>query len=287
MNSKKIRKYTYIVSILLHILFLLSFKPLSHINIFNAVPDNAEIKEDEKRITFELVETPDYAPNEKPDDPTSLLSDKSTRARDQNRQKDKNLGMPFAQGDLEDMRDIRSYSEPSPENQLINPAPKQAEQEQQFEEYADAQDFKKLNENFSKFSRQALMGKENESQLKRPTYKNEKFNAEDIGGLSFNTYDWDFAPYMLAMKRKVERNVFPPPAFTHMGLISGETVLRFKVYPSGEMKDLKVLEYKGHKSLMETSVQAITNAAPFAPLPSDFPENYLEVTGRFTYYIKR
>jgi len=72
-----------------------------------------------------------------------------------------------------------------------------------------------------------------------------------------------------------------------MGLIDGETIIRFKVYPNGEMKDLEVLQYRGHKSLMETSVQAIKNSNPFNPLPADFPENYLEVTGHFTYFIKR
>jgi len=92
---------------------------------------------------------------------------------------------------------------------------------------------------------------------------------------------------MLEMKRKVEHNVFPPPAFTYMGLISGETILRFKVMPNGSVKDLEVLQYTGHSALKETSVNAIINSSPFKPLPADFPENYLEVTAAFTYYVKR
>jgi TonB family protein len=72
-----------------------------------------------------------------------------------------------------------------------------------------------------------------------------------------------------------------------MGMIDGETILRFKVMPNGEVKDLKVIKYNGHQSLMETSVQAVKNSIPFAPLPADFPENFLEVTARFSYYINR
>ncbi len=148
---------------------------------------------------------------------------------------------------------------------------------------------------FEKFSRQQLMkdSQQSESQrarqenLNKPIYNNRKFRAEDLGGFTFNTYDWDFAPYMLAMKKKVERNIFPPPAFTQMGLISGQTQIRFKVMPNGELTDLKVLKYVGHESLKETSVQALLNSTPFKPLPADFPENYLEVTANFSYFVSR
>ena len=47
---------------------------------------------------------------------------------------------------------------------------------------------------------------------------------------------------------------------------------------------LEVLEYIGHKTLMETSVRAIEVSAPFKPLPVDFPEDYLEITAQFYYF---
>ncbi|MBN1153356.1 energy transducer TonB [candidate division KSB1 bacterium] len=288
MNSTKIRKYTYTISILLHILFLLSFKPLSNIRIFNTIPEAVNMQEQEKQIKFELVETPDYAPDEPPDDATALVSDKSTRARDQYTAKDREMGLPFSSGDLEQIRDIVINTNPSHQQQSEN-LHASADANYQFDNSEiESADRGASQKNFDKFSRQALISGETASEqtMQRPEYNNDKFNAKEIGGLSFNTYDWNYAPYLLAMKRKVERNIFPPPAFTHMGLIDGETILRFKIYPNGEIRDLEVLEYKGHKSLMETSVQAIRNASPFNPLPADFPENYLEVTGHFTYYIK-
>ena len=116
-------------------------------------------------------------------------------------------------------------------------------------------------------------------------YDNRVSRVEDIGGLSFNTYNWDFAPYMLALKRRVEGNIFPPAAFTRMGLISGETLLRFKIYPNGQMRDLELLEYEGHETLKETSLRAIELSAPFGQLPENFPEPFLEVTGRFLFHI--
>ncbi len=117
----------------------------------------------------------------------------------------------------------------------------------------------------------------------RTRYDNQESRAPDMGGLSFNTYDWNFAPYMLDLKRKVERNIFPPPAFTRMGLISGESTIKFRIYPDGTMKALELIEYEGHKTLMETSYSAIKVSAPFNKLPADFPEQFLEVTAKFTY----
>ena len=86
-----------------------------------------------------------------------------------------------------------------------------------------------------------------------------------------------------------ERNLFPPQAFTRLGIISGESMIRFKVYPDGHAGDIEVLSYDGHRSLMETSVNAIKGAEPFRSLPTDFPkyEKFLEVTAHFQYFVSR
>ncbi len=108
----------------------------------------------------------------------------------------------------------------------------------------------------------------------------------DSGGMSFNTYNWDFAPYMLELKERIRRNIFPPIAFSQLGMIDGDTLLRFKIYPNGELRDLELLTFEGHRSLMETSTMAVKVSAPFRKLPAHFPEPYLEVTARFSFLIK-
>lgn len=288
MNTTKIRKYTITVSIVLHFLFLLTYKPLSSIQLFNQHEELTDkLNKPEKDIVFEIVETPADAKSDKPPEDTNLLSDKNSIARDQYIQKDKAIGAPYAQGDFDvkNINDASAGAENKPGDQFVMNDDAYTNQRYEKDDLADQ------SYNQPKFSRQVLLGKSDQpkqsQQSNRPRYDNDKFNANEIGGLTFNTYEWNFAPYMLEMKRKVERNVFPPPAFTHMGLISGETILRFKVMPNGEVTDLEVLRYNGHKSLMETSVQAITNSSPFKPLPADFPENYLEVTASFSYYIQR
>lgn len=289
MLYKKLRTYTIIFSIILHLLLLLSYRSLSEILTFKS--SASEPGEQEKRIVFEfdepkeIIETPDDANQEPPTEKTNLVSDKNARARDQYSQKDKAPGAPYSQGDM-DIKNIFKNA-PELENEQNNQPTIKPE-----ENFTNQQTKKSHNPyQQPKFSRQALLGKNNQQKsqhkFNRPTYKNEEFNAEELGGLSFNTYAWDFAPYMLKMKHKIERHNFPPPAFTHMGMVEGEFLVRFTVLPNGDVKDIKILKENGHETLKETCLNAVKNSAPFDPLPADFPENFLTVTALFSYNIMR
>ena len=278
-----------ILSILLHLLFLFFYNSLSTINLFPSAIDELlqEKPEQEKRIEFELVETPDDAKSKKPLVKTNLVSDKNSIARDGFIKKNKTEGNPYSEGNI----DVKNLP-------VVKLEPVQ-QFENEIEKQNNSKDKLKRDEisdpalTYQKFSRQQILKNAKKTpQIRqdnpnRPLYENKEFNAKDLGGFSFNTYNWNFAPYMLAMKRKVEHNIFPPPAFTQMGLIGGITILRFKVFPNGEVKDLKVLKHTGHESLKETSIQAILNSSRFKPLPADFPESFLEVTASFSYYVSR
>jgi len=287
---KNLIKISFIISILFHLLLFLMYSLFGSIQLFPAkITDLLNVpKNEEKRLQFELVETPEDARSETPPENAQLLSDKNAVAQDQYQQKDKPPGNPYSQGDF-DVKELPVVPvEPTP---LAEPA---AEPGEELSKENQVTESSTSRFEYQKFSRQQLLKKnpatqnyQEQRRLDKPLYDNKQFSAEDLGGFSFNTYEWDFAPYMLEMKRKVERNVFPPPAFSRMGLISGETLLKFKVMPNGEVKDLVVLKYTGHESLKETSVNAISNSSRFKPLPADFPEDYLEVTASFTYFVKR
>ncbi|HEX9970518.1 MAG TPA: energy transducer TonB [bacterium] len=287
MLRKNLLKISLALSLLLHLLFMLSYSWMHVITFANPSPEQ---KTEEKRLEFELVETPENARSDAPPDKANLLSDKNALAQDEHQKNDKLAGVPYSEGDL-DVKNLPKVSvEPTP-----SPATSQASNKDfsNREERAESVE-NNYEQSYQKFSRQKLLKPNPQSnrnqqqwEIERPLYANRAFSAEDLGGFSFNTYAWDFAPYMLEMKRKVERNIFPPPAFTYMGLISGETIVRFKVMPNGEVTDLKVLNYTGHESLKETSVKAIFNSSRFRELPADFPEDFLEVTAKFTYYVTR
>lgn len=106
-----------------------------------------------------------------------------------------------------------------------------------------------------------------------------------IGGISLNTTEWDFAPYLLDLKRRIKQKWIPPIAFTALGAIHGYTWVRFRIYPDGNMEAMEVVETEGHDSLHRSSSNAVKGAAPFRPLPKDFPEDYLEITFGFYYLL--
>ena len=118
-------------------------------------------------------------------------------------------------------------------------------------------------------------------------WDNRKFSAEDLGGVSLSTYAWDFAPYILAMKRRLREHIYPPPAFMQMGAITGEVMLRFRVHPDGSVTDLVLIDNKGHSAFIETSMNAVKASNPFRPLPDTFPDPYLDLTWTFIYTITR
>ena len=123
-----------------------------------------------------------------------------------------------------------------------------------------------------------------------PQSKNRHITNKDYGNFSLSTYAWDYAPYLYILKERVRRRWFPPEAF-NLGLVSGRVIIRFKIMPTGELRDMEVLSYRDndvpYQSLVESSRNAILSSSPFPPLPEDFIHPFLEITGTFYYQIQR
>lgn len=288
------------LSILLHILVLLVWDGANRIGILatSPLPPSAE----KKPIVFELqqpnerprqvVETPADAIS-KPPEKADFLSDKNSRARNPEKPPPLKEGDAFSRGDLE------THELPTPQiprgETLKKTDPRKPEKMAKKEQTQLKPDsVKLLNPNilnpFGKEYRewqekQKKRGAQND--LTNVPHNQQLLRSLDMGGLAFNTYNWNFAPYMLELKYRIRRNIFPPSAFTHLGMISGETLLRFRIYPDGRLEGPAILGYRGHKSLMETSKTAVEISAPFPPLPKDFPEQYLEITGKFHYFVRK
>lgn len=137
----------------------------------------------------------------------------------------------------------------------------------------------------SKFISQMSPKRELSLPEQNPDFKNEGSAYASLGGISINTTAWDFAPYLLDLKHRVKQHWIPPLAFTALGAIHGYTVVLFRIYPDGRMEAMSVVEKEGHESLHRASENAIKGAAPFRPLPDDFPEPYLEVRFGFYYLL--
>lgn len=239
--------------------------------------------EPQQPLVFELTETPESARIEQPQQPSRFVSDKNARAQNPDAPEDLQIADPFAAGDVTTLQ--------PPEQPLTNAAPEASPPQPR----ARTAPTVAVPPPRNAFSREFLAPPSQrqhrtdpgDGEIERPESQKRDTRAPDLGSFSLNTYAWEYAPYLLRLKRKIEKNIFPPPAFTYMGMISGVTYLKFRITPDGTLEGLELIDYKGHKSLMETSWRAVEVSTPFEPLPKEFPEKYLEITARFEYLIKR
>jgi outer membrane biosynthesis protein TonB len=260
----------------------------------NVQPRADESKAPLPPLVFTLAETPESARRETPPEKAEHVSDKNAVAQNPTAPEDLPTETPFATGSFADATAAPAPIQAPPRtnsSQPENAMPTDASHEAATASNSPAAaEPRTTNEPASSFSREFLTGeKRNPSRLpgSEAGRDNRESRAPDLGSFSLNTYEWDFAPYMLWLKERIQRNIYPPPAFTHMGIISGQTRLRFRIDRDGTLHGLELLGFEGHKSLMETSVRAVELSAPFRSLPADFPENHLEVTAQFEYIITR
>ena len=264
-----------VLSILIHLLLLI----LIEYDVVTLRADNQilPVVEEEKRIVFEIVESnPDFA-IDSPMEDAELASDKNTIASDIIPETTFEADRPITDG-ISDSKEL-----PMPEsrpNELMQ---------------------KTLLAPREKFDTSRLLerpeDKREETQEKEEQKESEMIQAvlpdnqetsaiNDLGGFSLSTYAWEFAPYMLELKRKIGRNIHPPYAFTDMGIINGSYVIQFVITRKGELQSLQVVDSQGSTELEKTSVNAINFSRPFEPLPDDFPDDLLIITGTFNYLIK-
>ncbi|MGH7542308.1 MAG: hypothetical protein ACREK7_00080, partial [Gemmatimonadota bacterium] len=97
---------------------------------------------------------------------------------------------------------------------------------------------------------------------------------------SLNTTAWEYGPYMERLKRRIEEQIFPPPAF-YYGMAAWVTRVRFRIAPDGRLEGLELLDHEGVRNLQYVALSAVESSADFEPLPPGFPEPYLEITGGF------
>lgn len=92
--------------------------------------------------------------------------------------------------------------------------------------------------------------------------------------------DIDLSDYFAEVKRRVKRNWQPSFAIEEY-----TTFLTFAIEQNGQISGLRVSKSSGSERVDRESLEAVQNAAPFAPLPSGFPLEALEVEFSFNIYI--
>jgi protein TonB len=65
--------------------------------------------------------------------------------------------------------------------------------------------------------------------------------------------------------------------------IQGELTLDFVIARSGKVDSIDLIRGSGSKILDDEAIRAIRKAAPFDPIPPNYPIKQLEISGRFVY----
>ena len=155
----------------------------------------------ERTIIFEIIETSEESLRRVPPREACLLSDKNAMARDLEEKDLADAGLPYSDGFLEaktvPRMAVRDFE--GNRTQRIEGAEKKSLER--------GEGFTPRIQRWGKafmFSRELLLDREEEppsAATHKPAYKQKEFDANDFGGISFNTYAWDFAPYFLYLKR--------------------------------------------------------------------------------------
>lgn len=276
--------WTLLLSVLLHLLLLLAFTakniliwPFSKKQQSSSSEQAAHA---DPPIIFEIVDTVEESepePNQ-----TYRLSDKTAH------QQDMNQNRPLGEAsNIAPQEQAVAYQAPLVSQSFAKQSIDHAMQEiEPVDEGYGA--YQKPREQYARdFSINALLGKQ--AQAAKPAQPKSSTHiantqADQSGMFQLNTYAWDFAPYLLQLKHRIEKNLYPPPAFNRLG-IQGSHLIVFTILPDGRLTDLKILKQEGSNSLVETSRKALMVSAPFMPLPEDFPEEKLIITTRFNYIL--
>ena len=88
----------------------------------------------------------------------------------------------------------------------------------------------------------------------------------------------DMAAYWEQLKQQVKRQWIP-----ELTQSSRQTVIHFTVSRSGQVSNLEIEQPSGFSVTDEAALKAIKRAAPFAPLPTTYTPNYINI--QFTFII--
>ena len=283
-------RYTlaYGAALVAHLLFFVFYVPLSSL-----VPQPwIDVSAHESRpMSFEFVELPHPEPDERPPEATTLRSNRVSRAKDLHDAPLPESHLPYTDGLVQSPAQPRSEVGQQGERGERRMAHARTEVDQNRREDAENEvvstDFAsslKLRKTWPpQQPKSALYGRPGAPGVL--PLKNLQSHALEQGGLQLSTYNWEFAPYLAYLKRHIGDHIHPPAAFTQLGLIQGQTRLKFRIMPDGSLADLKVIDFDGSPYLRDTSTRAVELSADFRPLPAHFPEDYLEISALFHYLI--
>ncbi len=216
--------------------------------------------------------------NELMPDKSNLLSDKNSRARNPVRTNEIS-DLPSSTGNTP----YPDFSAPSSQPSMSQPAPYRRFDSRALTNNTPGQDKIRTDSEKEREEQDEAKKSSVASSGANQLLDQKKFSVEEVGALSLSTYQWEWAPYIHALKEKLGRVWYAPTAYYRLGLIHGYSIITFEIDRSGEIIRMELVQHEGHESLQISSTEAIKALFPFLPLPESFPENTLTITAKLVY----
>ena len=219
-----------------------------------------------------FTEQPEDRREQPPEDP-DFLSNVDARARDRS---DGQTDMPRMDGDLDFPSVPTEAGAVSPRMEEVN-----EEQREPVPRVEPGNKFSGLTKPgyLSKAEPQPPSG--NFDLPQRPM-ENPEGGALLDGDVSLSTTEWEFSPWLMAFKRQFMRHWRAPYAY-YSGLIHGWCILELEIAQDGTILSSHIVEENGDHSLAQVGLIAFNTAAPYLPLPKDFPDETLTIGIRLLY----
>jgi protein TonB len=103
-------------------------------------------------------------------------------------------------------------------------------------------------------------------------------------GLTFDAPELMHRGYMKMLKQKIERIWKYPEEAARRG-ISGDLYIRFSIRRDGSLGEARLIRTSGYRDLDDAALKALSEAEPFWPLPDDWEQEELTITGHFIYFL--
>ncbi|WP_375498245.1 TonB family protein [uncultured Nostoc sp.] len=107
---------------------------------------------------------------------------------------------------------------------------------------------------------------------------NSNRDRQATSGIDARSQDIDLTSYLNKLKQRVRQQWLPG-----MSQSNRRTVLNFTINRSGQVSNLNIAQTSGFSVTDEVALNAIQRAAPFAPLPTEYPNNQIDI--EFTFDI--
>ncbi len=103
--------------------------------------------------------------------------------------------------------------------------------------------------------------------------------------IDLNTQEYRFIGYFTGMRKAIELAWNYPKAAAVDG-IYGKVGIAFTILKDGKVEKVEIINTSGYQVLDIAIVDAIKDAAPFAPLPEGFGKTNLNISGTFSYVLR-